>query len=453
MREIAFVVMCVFLNVGAAWAVEADGYVADADGFREVAQPFLREHCLGCHGAEKQKGKFRVDEGLPNEFLASRTAEQWAEVLDAVRSHEMPPEEEPQPDAGAAGRFGDWVAKELVRAETAKRATEVVLRRMNRAEYVNTVRDLVGVELDPERFPEDPQAGGFDNIGGALSLSPLHLEMYFEAASEVFERAFVSGERPALIKWRFEPEDDPQGGDRTRVARGESKHIILNKGKNPAEAGHAVMHHRSWDRNINVRNFNVPTAGEYVLRIRAKSRVPGRAEVVAAMEKILGGRRDEELAKRPEREKHIIEQYERDLEHFASDRMYDYGPGRLQVVKTLGGQPQIVAEFDVDGRDEFEIRTSFTTESAGFTLEYAYSVPAVLENFWCQGRDEFARPEVLVDWVEQGRAPDVLDVVRQRPAPPYDTLQARPLCRWPMFPRYLGEGSPDAAASFACAER
>ena len=52
------------------------------------------------------------------------------------------------------------------------------------------------------------------------------------------------------------------------------------------------------------------------------------------------------------------------------------------------------------GRDEFEIRTGFTTENAGFTLEYAYAVPSVLENFWCQGRDEFARPEVLVDWVE-----------------------------------------------------
>ncbi len=400
MKDFLQLVMLAFFSGFPALAAEVDGYEADAAGFREVAQPFLSEHCIGCHGEEKQKGKFRIDEELPNDFLASRSAEQWAEVLNVVRSHEMPPEDEPQPGAEAAGRFGDWVATELVRAEKAKRSTAVVLRRMNRAEYVNTVRDLVGVELDPERFPEDPQAGGFDNIGEALTLSPLHLEMYFDAAREVFDRAFVSGDRPGQIKWRFEPEEDPHGADRTRVARGESKHIIVNKGKNPAEDGYAVMHHRSWDRNINVRNFKVPSAGEYVIRIRAKSRVPGRAEVVAAMEKILGKRRDEEVKKRPERERYIVEQYERDLEHFKTDRMYEYGPGRLQVVKKLGGQPETVAEFDVDGRDEFEIRTEFTTESAGFTLDYAYTVPGVLENFWCQGRDEFALPEVLVDWIE-----------------------------------------------------
>ena len=208
MKEINSAVMLVFLSGTIAVAAGVDGdYVADAEGFRGVAQPFLQEHCIGCHGVEKQKGKFRVDEGLPNDFLSSRTAEQWAEVLDVVRSHEMPPEEEPQPAAESAGRFGDWVAKELVRAEKAKRSTAVVLRRMNRAEYVNTVRDLVGVDLDPERFPEDPQAGGFDNIGEALSLSPLHLRCTSTPRREVFDRAFVSGEQPEMIKWRFEPED------------------------------------------------------------------------------------------------------------------------------------------------------------------------------------------------------------------------------------------------------
>ena len=121
------------------------------------------------------------------------------------------------------------------------------------------------------------------------------------------------------------------------MARGESKHIILNKGKNPAEGGQAVMHHRSWDRNINVRNFNVPTAGEYVLRIRAKSRVPERSQVVAAMEKILGKRRDDEIGKRPERERHIVEQYERDLEHFKTDRMYDDLAGAAAGGEDAGG--------------------------------------------------------------------------------------------------------------------
>lgn len=398
MKELCSAVMLVFF---CASALQADaGYAADGAGFREVATPFMLKHCASCHGEKKQKGKFRVDRDLPNEFLESRTAERWAEVLDVVRSHEMPPEDEPQPAAEEAGEFGDWVAKELVRAEVAKRATAVVLRRMNRAEYVNTVRDLVGVAIDLERFPEDPQAGGFDNIGGALTISPLHLEMYYDAARDVFDRAFVVGAQPGSIRWRFEPEEDPHGADKTRVARGENQHIILNKGNNPAEGGVAVMHHTSWDRNINVRNFEVPHPGEYVIRIKAKSRVPTRAQVVAAAEKILAKRRDDEIEKHPQREQHAVENYQRTLGHFETDRMYDYGPARLQVVRTLGGQPQTVAEFDVDGKDVFEVRAEFTTQSAGFTLEYAYSIPGVLENFWCQGRDEFARPEVLVDWIE-----------------------------------------------------
>ena len=375
-------------------------YLADEAGYEKIVQPFLAEHCARCHGEKKQKGKFRVDQQLPNTFLKPRAAEQWAEVLNVVRSHEMPPEDEPQPDAEVAGAFGDWVEKELGRAEVAMRSNEVVLRRMNRAEYVNTVWDLVGVEIDPERFPEDPQAGGFDNVGEALTLSPLHLEMYFDVARDVFDQAFVSGERPESIKWRFEPEEDPHGADKTRIARGENKHIILNKSKNTAEGGVTVMHHESWDRNINVRNFKVPHAGEYVIRIKAESRVPTRAQVIASAEKFLAKRREREIKERPDRKKHAQEHYERTLQHFETDRMYNLGPARLRVIRTLGGQPERIAEFDVDGREFFEIRTDFSTDSAGFTLEYAYSIPGVLENFWCQRDDQFARPEVLVDWIE-----------------------------------------------------
>ena len=379
---------------------DIDGYGPDSAGYREIAQPFFQQHCVSCHGEEKQKGKLRMGQDLPNDFLKSRTAELWGEVLNAVRGHEMPPEEEPQPDPEEAGKFGDWVEKELVRAERAKKSTQVVLRRMNRAEYVNTVRDLVGVEIDPGRFPEDPQAGGFDNVGEALTISPLHLEMYYEAAREVFDRAFVTGEQPGAIRWRFEPEEDPHGGDKTRVARGENKHIILNKSKNRIEGGAVAMHHDSWDRNINVRNFRVPHAGEYIIRIKARGRVPDRARVVSGVEKILAKRRDDQTAKNRDREEHHQAQYQRDLEHFKTDRMYAYGPARLHVVKKLGGQPETVAEFDVDGKGVFELRAGFTTQSAGFTLHYAYAVPKVLENFWCQGRDEFPRPEVLVDWIE-----------------------------------------------------
>src|SRR4029079_2428231 len=108
---------------------------------------------------------------------------------------------------------------------------------------------------------------------------------------------------------------------------------------------------------------------------------------------ILKQRKAEQDAKDPKRAKFTQEQYERDLEHFKKDRMYDYGPPRVKVVQTLGPQPRTIAEFDADGTPEkpkvHELRARFTTETAGIQFEYAYVIPRMLENFWFQSRDTF----------------------------------------------------------------
>ncbi len=84
-----------------------------------------------------------------------------------------------------------------------------MLRRLNRAEYNNTIRELTGIDMQPATtFPPIRAAGGFDNNGGALSLSPLQLELYIKAAQQVLDRAIVTEkERPPSIKWRFEIEE------------------------------------------------------------------------------------------------------------------------------------------------------------------------------------------------------------------------------------------------------
>jgi mono/diheme cytochrome c family protein len=390
-------------NVHAADDGETIPFTADGKGYLEIAVPYLKTHCISCHGPKKEKGELRVDNHLQNDFLDGRTAERWGEVLDAVNSHEMPPEDEPQPETADAARFADWVTEQLGRAELAKKGARVVLRRLNRIEYANTIRDLIGIDFDTSGFPEDPPAGGFDNIGEALTLSPLHLELYFDAARTILDKALVTGEQPAAMKWRFEPEDDPEGGDRTRVER-DGQRIILNKGKIEAENGTAVMRVNSWDKNINFRDFRLPHEGEYVIRIRASSRVPDRAAVVAGAEIFLRERAEKEAEKNPERRDRILADVEENLEHFRTDPMYGYGPPRIRIIRDLGGQPTPVATFDIDAPSPeakiFEFRTFFTTEKAGVTLEYAYDIPKVLENFWCQGQDGFARPEALVDWIE-----------------------------------------------------
>ncbi len=386
------------LALTSVWLTLSNAHAADYDH-----RSFVEVYCVQCHGAELQEGELRLDT-LPTNLSDPRIASKWAEVVNSINSHAMPPEDETQPPVEAAAKFARWLETSLAEAEIAKRSARVVLRRMNRAEYNNTIRDLVGVDFEPaDAFPEDPPAGGFDNIGEALTMSPLQMELYYSAARTILDRALVEGDQPATILWRIEPEENTEGGDRYRVKR-DGNNILVNDGENTTENGFAVIHHDSWNKGIGFRDFSLPSDGEYIIRFRAAGRVPSRDDVVASARSILEHRRDEAVAKKPDSQKREDERLENDLEHFATDRMYDYGPPRIKVGIDLGGSPEVVAEFDIDALESapstYEVRANFTTEKAGVRLNYAYSVPSVLENFWMQGRDEFARPELLVDWIE-----------------------------------------------------
>lgn len=387
-----------------AFASSAAGetYQPDVEGFQEIARPFFKSHCINCHGDKKSKGDLNIESELENNFLDLAAAGHWGEILNVINGHEMPPEDEPQPKPEDTGRFADWVAGELARAEVSQKSNRIVLRRLNRAEYANTIRDLVGVPFNPEAFPEDPPASGFDNIGSALTLSPLHLELYYDAAREIIDRAFVTGEKPPVIKWRFDPEESTKGADRTRVERGNNK-VLLNGGSNnKIENGFVVTRSTSWDRIVGFRGFKLEHPGDYIIRVRAASRVPPREEVVSMMTPVLTERAQKEAEKRGrdlDRER-----LEEQLDHFRTDRMYDYGPARIRIEGKLNGQPFYSHEFDIDSSwpeaREFEHRATFTTESAGLQFRPAYEIPKVLENFWIQGKDEFPRPEAMIDWIE-----------------------------------------------------
>ena len=306
--------------------------------------------------------------------------------------------------AGAEQKFTDWITNELGMAEVAKRATHVVLRRLNSAEYNNTIRDLVGVDFHPaDQFPEDASAGGFDNIGQALTVSPLQIEMYYSSARQILDRALVDGNQPPILKWRFEPRENNLGMDRLRVKR-DGQSILLNSGANPVENGFTVIHHESWDKVIDFRGFTVPYEGDYIIRFRAAGRTPTRDQVVASASHILKQRFDEEMVSNPNGKIYHERQMEEDLNHFRTHRSYDYGPPRIKLVQNLGGTPRVTAEMDIDAPEAapkiYEVHAHFTKQEAGVELHYAYDVPRYLENFWMQGREEFARPELLVDWVE-----------------------------------------------------
>lgn len=127
----------------------------------------------------------------------------------------------------------DWITAQTVRVELELRERTVVLRLLNRSEYRNTIRDLVGIDFDTSGFPQDPPAGGFDNNGSALTMSPLHVEMYLAAAQQILDRALVEGEQPASIRWRFEPKAGP--ADRTRVRLDPKNNPLVNGNNNQQE--------------------------------------------------------------------------------------------------------------------------------------------------------------------------------------------------------------------------
>ena len=129
------------------WCGGASREAADGPtGFEKIAQPFLSEHCVRCHGEKKQKGKFRIDQG-PTKLTDPAFATHWGSVLERLTSGEMPPEDEKQPTpeerAATMQVLSDWI-KESDAAQKAI-AEKVSLRRLTREEYANTLHDLLGV--------------------------------------------------------------------------------------------------------------------------------------------------------------------------------------------------------------------------------------------------------------------------------------------------------------------
>lgn len=170
-----------------------------ASPFDAEVQPFLKENCVRCHGPKKQKGKLRLDT-LTGNFLDRDTAATWLEVRNQINLGEMPPEDEARPDTAQLETVSKWIAANLRQAERKASSTggRVLLRRMNRHEYTHTVSDLLQMKFPTgesplDRLPPDGTAEGFDKVSAALLLDPSLMQLYYEVARQVAERAIVDG--------------------------------------------------------------------------------------------------------------------------------------------------------------------------------------------------------------------------------------------------------------------
>lgn len=175
--------------------------------------PFLKSHCLRCHGPETQESDLRLDT-LSADFTASGTARHWIEVMDRINLGEMPPEGEPRPKLKEQQAVVSWIANGLREAERASLSSggRVLLRRMNRQEYANTVRDLLKVKFLPgegplDLLPADGEAEGFDKVSKALMLDPSLMEKYFHVGRAIANKAIIEGppEFPTkLVRYEYE---------------------------------------------------------------------------------------------------------------------------------------------------------------------------------------------------------------------------------------------------------
>ena len=128
-------------------------------------QALVQQCCLKCHNSEKAEGSFRIDQ-LPFEIATVEAAERWQKVLNAVNSGAMPPEDEEQPQAKAKADFLDDLANTIVAARRllADQKGLKTMRRLNRREFGNTLRELLGVEINVNELPSDTSLGSFDTL-------------------------------------------------------------------------------------------------------------------------------------------------------------------------------------------------------------------------------------------------------------------------------------------------
>ena len=177
-----------------------------ADPFTDSVKPFLRTHCSGCHSGKTPAGAFAVSELLtPSAPASLRARDRWERVAQRIATGEMPPKDSPRPPATHAKEITTWVATTYAELDrkTPIDPGRVTARRLNRFEYSNSVRDLLGLDLNPgEDFPVDPFGYGFDNIGDVLSMNAGMTEQYLKASERIAQSAVpVPGEAiPATMR-------------------------------------------------------------------------------------------------------------------------------------------------------------------------------------------------------------------------------------------------------------
>lgn len=326
-----------------AWS--APVVAADSGSFQEIVAPLLAKHCYACHGPDEQKADIRLDD-LSYDLLGdSAAAETWHDVLGVINRGEMPPDDAPQPSDSDRRKLVEHLTGAIQRVIEARRSTggRGVLRRLNRIEYQNTMRDLLGIDTDYIRNlpPDSVSVDGFKNNGSVLQLSALQLEYYLQAARDGLAKAIVEGPAPEVFQ-----------------------HVILegteDGGRTVKELGRSNTLGRTEIFLAKIAE-DYPEQGDFLLRVRARAQLKPE-HGYPRLEVALGFRADTQLPHRVAGVVDITSQQWRDYE--IRGRIEDFPlpsrtqskfPGLLIKIANLydDGSPlpkQVTVEVPIKGK-------------------------------------------------------------------------------------------------------
>ena len=214
----------------------------------------LERHCVACHGPAIQSANVRLDNLSRDIGGDRRAAETWHDVRNALNSGAMPPPDAPQLASADREALLDWLASEFRDADEVRRRVSGpgMMRRLNRIEYRNTMRDLLGLDIDYARNlpPDEVSRDGFTNNGSVLGMSALQMEHYLNAARKGLSRAIVEGPAPPVFEHHAEQTVD----DKLKTVKWSNR---------LGRTGTFVA-----------RIPEFPDEGEFALRVRARAEIP-----------------------------------------------------------------------------------------------------------------------------------------------------------------------------------
>lgn len=207
---------------------------------REKLRPFFQKYCFECHGLEKQEAQVQFEQ-IAWEIRDNDSAQRWQDALDQLNGGDMPPEQADQPDSAELADALDLLTGALIEAR--RRLTdhggEVQLRRLNRREYSNSIRDLFGFDVLPDDIPSDGEIATFDTVGAEQLFTSAHFEQYLELGKQIASEAFKFNTQPyrKVTIDRVEPEQRVTEKMREKLADLDRKMAWSKEGKSWQEMG------------------------------------------------------------------------------------------------------------------------------------------------------------------------------------------------------------------------